>query len=73
MVLDNVFSPATCPCREAPHERFDLKGSWLDRHARPHEKTRKDSDWAASRSLHVSHETARSLLRQAGRSAGLCV
>eukprot|EP00327_Prymnesium_parvum_P003637 CAMPEP_0182846152 /NCGR_PEP_ID=MMETSP0006_2-20121128/27735_1 /TAXON_ID=97485 /ORGANISM="Prymnesium parvum, Strain Texoma1" /LENGTH=1069 /DNA_ID=CAMNT_0024976325 /DNA_START=1 /DNA_END=3211 /DNA_ORIENTATION=+ len=61
MVMDNLFDPAVCP---APHEVYDLKGSWIDRHAKPAERTRKDSDWMHTRRLRISEENKKALLRQ---------
>jgi hypothetical protein len=46
------------------HEVFDMKGSWVDRHAKAGSKTRLDSDWDPSRKLNVSAAGAEALLRQ---------
>lgn len=40
------------------------QGSWIDRHAKPSEATRKDSDWMHTRRLRISKEDKRALLRQ---------
>jgi hypothetical protein len=62
--MDNLFH--LCP---PLHERYDLKGSWVDRHAKLHASVRKDSDWPAGRKLRLQPATKRELLRQAGRDA----
>jgi len=58
-VMENLF--CTPP---KPHEVFDMKGSWVDRHAKAGSKTRLDSDWDPSRKLNVSAAGAEALLRQ---------
>ena len=61
-VMDYLFSPRHgCP---AIHERFDLKGSWVDRHSAPGTQPLKDSDWAATRHLNISDEAKLELLAQ---------
>jgi 1-phosphatidylinositol-4-phosphate 5-kinase len=62
--MDNLFH--LCP---PLHECYDLKGSWVDRHAKLHATVRKDSDWPAGRKLRLQPGTKRELLRQAGRDA----
>ena len=63
-VMDNLFH--MCP---PMHERYDLKGSWVDRHAKLNASVRKDADWPAGRRLRLQPSTKRELLRQAGRDA----
>ena len=46
------------------HEVYDLKGSWIDRHAKPGSSTRLDADWPPSKLLHVSANAAQAMLRQ---------
>ena len=52
--MDYLFSPAAgCP---PISEQFDLKGSWVDRHSSPGDRTLKDSDWPATRHLRLGAE-----------------
>ena len=65
--MDYLFSPAAgCP---PISEQFDLKGSWVDRHSSPGDRTLKDSDWPATRHLRLGAEAKAELLTQAGRGA----
>jgi hypothetical protein len=64
MVIDNLFDPAEF-ANGRPDEKFDLKGSWVDRHTSAGESTRKDSDWTATRKLRLSACQRKQLLRQA--------
>ena len=59
-VMDNCFYG--CPTM---NEIYDLKGSWMDRHAKTRaSKVRLDSDWPPSKYLQVSSSAARRLLAQ---------
>ena len=44
-------------CPAAIHERFDLKGTWVDRHAAPGTQPLKDGDWSAARHLSIGDES----------------
>ena len=66
-VMDFLFSPRH-GCPAAIHERFDLKGSWVDRHAAPGTQPLKDGDWSAARHLSICDESKLALLAQARHS-----
>ena len=68
MLIDNLFDPSLF-AEGKPNEKYDLKGSWVDRHSSPAESTRKDSDWTVTRKLRVSADNRRRLLRQAQNDA----
>ena len=57
--MENLF-------HEVPklREVYDLKGSWIDRHARGGGSTRLDSDWPPYQRMNVSSDAAEELLRQ---------
>jgi 1-phosphatidylinositol-4-phosphate 5-kinase len=50
-------------------EVFDLKGSWVDRHAKRGAATLLDHDWPRSKHLNVSAAAADTMLKQAGHDA----
>ena len=68
MLIDNLFDPSLF-AEGKPNEKYDLKGSWVDRHSSPAESTRKDSDWTVTRKLRLSADNRRRLLRQAQNDA----